>query len=321
MTVRDRLDLYPPLTPYRERRLAVGGGHELYVEECGNPSGQPVLIIHGGPGGGSNPTMRRYHDPKRFRIILFDQRGCGRSTPNASLENNTTPDLIDDIERIRRELDVERWQLFGGSWGSTLALAYAEAHPDRVSAMILRGIFLMTAAELRWFYQDGCSWIHPEAFAEFQRFIPADERGDMIAAYYRRLTSSDLAVRQQAARAWSIWEGTTLSLLPEADRVARFGADAYALAFARIESHYFVNGGFLRRDGELLQEAHRLDGIPGIIVHGRYDVVTPVKNAVALSEVWRDAELRIVSDAGHAMTEPGIVHELVRATRAFSTLA
>jgi proline iminopeptidase len=174
---------------------------------------------------------------------------------------------------------------------------------------------------LRWFYQDGCSWIHPEAFAEFQRFIPADERGDMIAAYYRRLTSSDLAVRQQAARAWSIWEGTTLSLLPEADRVARFGADAYALAFARIESHYFVNGGFLRRDGELLQEAHRLDGIPGIIVHGRYDVVTPVKNAVALSEVWRDAELRIVSDAGHAMTEPGIVHELVRATRAFSTLA
>jgi len=321
MTVRDRLDLYPPLTPYRERRLAVGGGHELYVEECGNPSGQPVLIIHGGPGGGSNPTMRRYHDPKRFRIILFDQRGCGRSTPNASLENNTTPDLIDDIERIRRELDVERWQLFGGSWGSTLALAYAEAHPDRVSAMILRGIFLMTAAELRWFYQDGCSWIHPEAFAEFQRFIPADERGDMIAAYHRRLTSSDLAVRQQAARAWSIWEGTTLSLLPEADRVARFGADAYALAFARIESHYFVNGGFLRRDGELLQEAHRLDGIPGIIVHGRYDVVTPVKNAVALSEVWRDAELRIVSDAGHAMTEPGIVHELVRATRAFSTLA
>jgi proline iminopeptidase len=321
MTVRDRLDLYPPLTPYRERRLAVGGGHELYVEECGNPSGQPVLIIHGGPGGGSNPTMRRYHDPKRFRIILFDQRGCGRSTPNASLENNTTPDLIDDIERIRRELDVERWQLFGGSWGSTLALAYAEAHPDRVSAMILRGIFLMTAAELRWFYQDGCSWIHPEAFAEFQRFIPADERGDMIAAYYRRLTSSDLAVRQQAARAWSIWEGTTLSLLPEADRVARFGADAYALAFARIESHYFVNGGFLRRDGELLQEAHRLDGLPGIIVHGRYDVVTPVKNAVALSEVWRDAELRIVSDAGHAMTEPGIVHELVRATRAFSTLA
>ena len=318
MTVRDRLDLYPPLAPYREHWLDVGGHHNLYVEECGNPGGQPVLIIHGGPGGGSNATMRRFHDPDRFRIVLFDQRGCGRSTPNASLEDNTTPDLVDDIERIRRKLGIGRWQLFGGSWGSTLALAYAEAYPERVTAMVLRGIFLLTKAELRWFYQDGCSWIYPEAFSEFQSLIPLDERGDMIAAYHRRLTSDDPDVRLEAARAWSIWEGTTLSLIPEPDRVARFGADAYALAFARIESHYFVNGGFLRRDGELLLEAHRLKGIPGVIVHGRYDVVTPIKSAALLHQAWPDSELRVVADAGHAMTEPGIVHELIRATRKFS---
>ena len=319
MTVRDRLDLYPPLSPYREHRLAVGGGHTLYVEECGNPAGQPVVILHGGPGGGSNPTMRRFHDPERYRIVLFDQRGCGRSTPYASLEENTTSDLVADIERIRIELGIERFQLFGGSWGSTLALAYAETHPERVSAMILRGIFLLTKAELHWFYQEGCSWIYPEAFAEFQRPIPPEERGDMIAAYHRRLTSPDASVRYAAARAWSIWEGTTLSLIPEPDRVARFGADHYALAFARIESHYFVNGGFLRRDGELLHQAGRLHQIPGVIVHGRYDVVTPVRNAVALNKAWPNSDLRIVADAGHAMTEPGIVHELVRATRKFAT--
>ncbi|HET6390214.1 prolyl aminopeptidase [Hyphomicrobium sp.] len=319
MTVRDRLDLYPPLSPYREHRLAVGGGHTLYVEECGNPAGQPVVILHGGPGGGSNPTMRRFHDPERYRIVLFDQRGCGRSTPYASLEENTTSDLVADIERIRIELGIERFQLFGGSWGSTLALAYAETHPERVSAMILRGIFLLTKAELHWFYQEGCSWIYPEAFAEFQRPIPPEERGDMIAAYHRRLTSPDASVRYAAARAWSIWEGTTLSLIPEPDRVARFGADHYALAFARIESHYFVNGGFLRRDGELLHQAGRLHQIPGVIVHGRYDVVTPVRNAVALNKAWPNSDLRIVVDAGHAMTEPGIVHELVRATRKFAT--
>ena len=318
MTVRDRLDLYPPLAAHREHWLEVGRGHILYVEECGNPNGVPVLIVHGGPGGGSNPTMRRFHDPDRFRIILFDQRGCGRSIPNASLENNTTPDLIEDIERIRTKLGIRRWQLFGGSWGSTLALAYAEAYPERVTAMVLRGIFLLTKAELSWFYQDGCSWIYPEAYCEFQRLIPLDERHDIIAAYYRRLTSSDPIVRLDAARAWSIWEGTTLSLIPEPDRVARFGADAYALAFARIESHYLVNNGFLRCDGELLLEAHRIKGIPGVIVHGRYDVVTPIKSATLLNEAWSNSELRIVADAGHAMTEPGIVNELVRATRKFS---
>lgn len=319
MTVRDRLDLYPPIGPYREHRLPVSGGHTLYVEECGNPDGQPVLIVHGGPGGGSNPTMRRYHNPDHYRIVLFDQRGCGRSTPYASLENNTTHDLVNDIECIRKELDIDRWQLFGGSWGSTLALAYAEAHPDRVTALILRGTFLLTNAELRWFYQDGCSWIFPEAFAEFQRLIPLTERDDMIGAYHRRLTSDDPATQLAAARAWSTWEGTTLSLIPEPERVARFGIDTYALAFARIESHYFVNRGFFRRDGELLLNAGRLRGIPGIIVHGRYDVVTPVRNAVLLHGAWPDSELRIVSAAGHAMTEPGIVHELIRATCTYST--
>ncbi len=282
------------------------------------PNGQPVLIVHGGPGGGSNPTMRRFHDPDRYRIVLFDQRGCGRSTPNASLDNNTTQDLVEDIERIRTELGIESWQLFGGSWGSTLALAYAEAYPERVSAMILRGIFLVTKAELRWFYQDGCSWIYPEAFADFQRPIPVAERDDMVAAYHRRLTSNDLEVRLAAARAWSVWEGTTLSLIPEPERVARFGADGYALAFARIESHYFVNGGFFHRDGELLLSAGRLKGIPGVIVHGRYDVVTPAKSAVLLNQAWPGSELRIVADAGHAMTEPGIIHELIRATRNYA---
>src|SRR3954452_4504375 len=195
MTVRDRLDLYPPLAPYREHRLAVGDGHTLFIEECGHPDGQPALVLHGGPGGGSNPTMRRFHNPEHYRIVLFDQRGCGRSTPNASLESNTTPDLIDDIERIRKLLGIRRWQLFGGSWGSTLALAYAETYPERVSSLVLRGIFLLTEAELRWFYQDGCSWIFPEAFAGFKRLIPPQERHDMIAAYHRRLTSKDAGVR------------------------------------------------------------------------------------------------------------------------------
>lgn len=318
MSVRDRLDLYLPLAPNREYRFAVGGGHVIHVEECGNRHGQPALILHGGPGGGSNPTMRRYHDPERYRIVLFDQRGCGRSTPHASIEKNTTPDLIADIERIRESLGIERWQLFGGSWGSTLALAYAETHPERVSALILRGIFLVTKAELRWFYQEGCSWLFPEAFEEYQSFIPPDERHDMIGAYHRRLTSADTGLQLEAARRWSVWEGTTLSLIPEPQRVERFAVEAYALAFARLESHYFVNGGFFRRDGELLLEAGRLRKIPGVIVHGRYDVVTPVRSAVLLNSAWPQSELRIVADAGHAMTEPGIVHELVRATRQFS---
>ncbi len=305
------------MQPYREHRLSVGGGHTVYVEECGNPAGQAALVVHGGPGGGSNPVMRRYHDASKYRIILFDQRGCCRSTPNAELGYNTTQDLVADMERIRALLGVERWQLFGGSWGSTLALAYAEAHPARVTALLLRGVFLLTKAELDWFYQDGASWVFPEAFANFQKPIPEVERADMIAAYHKRLTGRDVAKRLEAARSWSMWEGATLSLMPESERVARFGADIYAIAFARIESHYFANRGFFARDGELLLNAGRLAGIPGVIVHGRYDVVTPVRSALRLNEAWPISELRIVPDAGHAMTEPGIIHELVRATRRF----
>jgi proline iminopeptidase len=293
----------------------VGDGHELYFEECGNPAGEPALLVHGGPGGGSNETMRRYHDPRHYRIILFDQRGAGRSTPHASLEANTTWHLVADVERLREHLGVRRWQLFGGSWGSTLSLAYAETHPERVTSLILRGIFLLRRAELLWFYQEGCSWIYPDAWEQFVRPIPQAERGDMIGAYHKRLTGADTRIRLEAAKAWSVWEGTTLAMHVDPERVRRFAADSYALAFARIECHYFVNRGFLASDTQLLDEAHRIAAIPGTIVHGRYDVVTPVRSAFDLAKVWPRAELRVVQDAGHAMTEPGIVHELVAATR------
>ncbi len=317
MTVHERLTLYPPIEPHRTGMLDVGDGHAMYFEECGNPRGQPALLLHGGPGGGCNPTMRRFHDPEHYRIILFDQRGCGRSTPNAALEANTTWHLVADMERLRQALGIARWQVFGGSWGSTLALAYAQRHPDRVDSLVLRGIFLVRRAELEWFYQQGCSWIYPDAFAAFESVIPPAERGDLIAAYHKRLTDPDPHVVLAAAKAWSVWEGSTLSLVPDAERIRTFGADAYAVAFARIECHYFVNAGFFATDGQLLTDAGRLAGIPGVIIHGRYDVVTPVKNAWDLKAVWPGAELRIVPDAGHAMSEPGIAHELVSATRRF----
>ena len=321
MSARERLVLYPPLEPYRSARLDVGAGHQIYFEECGNPNGKPVLVVHGGPGGGCNPTMRRYHDASRYRIVLFDQRGCGRSLPHASLDNNTTWDLVDDMERLRIHLGIERWQLFGGSWGSTLALAYAETHPRRVSDLILRGIFLLRREELRWFYQAGCGWLFPESFEEFKKIIPPEERGDMIAAYYKRLTHPSREVQIAAARAWSVWEGSTLSLMQDPERIKLFGADNYAIAFARIECHYFINRGFFERDDQLLADAHRIRHLPCTIVHGRYDVVTPVKSAWDLSLVWPEADLRIIGDAGHAMTEPGIVHELVGATRRHASAA
>ncbi len=318
MSARERHGLYPPIEPYAQGRLAVGDGHEIYYEESGNPDGIPALVVHGGPGGGSNSTMRRYHDPERYRIILFDQRGCGRSTPHASIDANTTWHLVDDMERLRHRLAVRRWQLFGGSWGSTLSLAYAETHPERVSGMILRGIFLLRRRELEWFYQEGCSWIFPEAFEAYQRLIPPHERADMITAYHHRLTDPDRRLQIEAARAWSVWEGATLSLVPDPDRIRMFGAESYAVAFARIECHYFVNRGFFEEDGQLLANAGRLKDIPGVIVHGRYDVVTPFKSAWDLKRAWPRAELRVVPDAGHAMTEPGIIHELVSSTRLFS---
>jgi proline iminopeptidase len=301
--------------------LRVSPLHQIHFEECGNRNGKPVLIVHGGPGGGSNATMRRFHDPAQYRIVLFDQRGCGRSTPHASLEDNTTWHLVADMEQLREHLGISRWQLMGGSWGSTLSLAYAQRHPERVTDLILRGIFLLRRAELDWFYQEGCSWLFPDAFDAYAKVIPAGERNSMMEAYYHRLTHRDPQVQLEAARAWSIWEGTTLSLQQDPERIKLFSADAYAIAFARIECHYFVNRGFFSRDDELLAGADRLRGTPGTIVHGRYDVVTPLKSAFDLKKVWPEADLRVVPDAGHAMTEPGIIHELVAATRRHSTIS
>ncbi|MFN3743413.1 MAG: prolyl aminopeptidase [Hyphomicrobiaceae bacterium] len=318
MSAREQFGLYAPIEPYRTGRLPVGDGHEVYFEECGNRDGKPVLLVHGGPGGGSNPTMRRYHDPAHYRIILFDQRGCGRSTPHASLDENTTPHLLDDMERLRRHLEIERWQLMGGSWGATLAIAYAERYPERVRELVLRGIFLLREAEIHWFYEDGCSWLFPEAYETFLSVLPEDERHDPLPAYHRRLTHPDPRIQIEAARAWCIWEASTMALRPDPMRLRAFSSDSYALAFARIECHYFMNRGFLEADGQLLRDAHRLAGIPGAIIQGRYDVVTPARSAVELYRAWPGSSLHIVPDAGHAMTEPGIIHELVAATRAFS---
>ncbi len=320
MTQPNRKQLYPELAPYRDGLLPVSALHSIYYEECGNPDGKAVLMVHGGPGGGANAIMRRFHDPSRYRIILFDQRGCGRSRPYASIEENTTQHLIADMEALRSHLGVERWQLCGGSWGSTLSLAYAQTHPERVTELILRGIFLLRRAELEWFYQEGCNWIFPEAYEDFSAPIPPAERSDMIAAYHRRLTGPESEEQRAAARAWSAWEGTTLSLAMDPERVRTFSEDRYALAFARIESHYFVNGGFLGEDGQLLKDAHKIRHIPGVIIHGRYDAITPVRNAWDLKRAWPEADLRIVPDAGHAMTEAGIAHEIVDAAERFSQL-
>ena len=321
MTQDARHTLYAPIDPYRTGRLAVGDGHEIYFEESGNRRGKPVVLVHGGPGGGTNPAMRRYHDPERYRIILFDQRGCGQSTPHAGIENNSTWHLVADMERLREQLGISRWQLFGGSWGSTLSLAYAQTHPDRVTELVLRGIFTLRRSELNWFYQEGADWVYPDTFEAYREFIPLEERGDMIAAYYRRLAGSDPALRLAAAKVWSRWEGSALSLIPDPERVRQFGADDYALAFARIECHYFVNKGFFETDDQLIRNAGRIRHIPGIIVHGRYDMCTPLKIGWDLHKAWPEADFRIVADAGHAMSEPGIIHELIAASRQFASNA
>ncbi len=309
--------LYPAIEPYRTGRLKVTGPHELYYEESGNPAGKPVIFLHGGPGGGSDAKYRRFFDPSAYRIILFDQRGCGQSTPHACLEENTTWDLVADIERLREHLGVDRWVVFGGSWGSTLALAYAETHPTSVLALVLRGIFLLRKQEIDWFYQRGCSAIYADAWEEYLRPIPEDERGDLLHAYHKRLTSDDEAVRLDAARAWSVWEGSTSKLLPDLDMIKRFSGDRFAEAFARIECHYFVNKGFFDRDDQLLANVDRVRNIPAVIVQGRYDVVCPMESAWALHKAWPEAEFVIVPDAGHSMHEPGITRALVSATNKF----
>ncbi|WP_206365456.1 prolyl aminopeptidase [Siculibacillus lacustris] len=312
-----RHSLFPEIVPHTVGRLKVSELHELHWEECGNPAGKPVVCLHGGPGGGITETMRRLHDPAAYRIVLFDQRGCGASTPHAELAENTTWDLVADIERLRVHLGIERWQVYGGSWGSTLALAYAETHPDKVSELILRGIFTLRRKELLWFYQEGASLIFPDLFAAYRDFIPEAERDDLISAYHRRLTGPDEAVRLEAARRWATWEGATLSLLPDPARVASFGADRFALAFARIECHFFMNRGFFDADDQLIRDATRLKDIPGVIVHGRYDMCTPLFIGWDLSRMWPEADFHIVDDAGHTITEPGIVHRLVEATERF----
>lgn len=309
--------LYPEIEPYEHGMLDVGDGHRVYWELCGNPRGKPVVFLHGGPGGGCTPTQRRYFDPEKYRILLFDQRGCGRSTPYASLEANTTWHLVADIERLREMLGVDKWMVFGGSWGSTLALAYAETHPDRVSEIVLRGIFTLRRAELLWYYQEGASWLFPDKWERFLAPIPEEERGDLMAAYRRRLTHEDPAVRQEAAQAWSLWEGETITLLPDQGYSDQFGDGHYALAFARIENHYFVNEGFFE-EGQLIRDAHKLRNIPAVIIQGRYDVATPAKTAWDLHRAWPEAKFIMVPDAGHAATEPGIAHHLVEATDAFA---
>ncbi|MBI3951204.1 MAG: prolyl aminopeptidase [Acidobacteria bacterium] len=314
------MELFPPIEPYNEFFLKVSDLHTIHVEECGNPGGKPVVFLHGGPGGGIDPIYRQYFNPEKWRVVLFDQRGCGKSTPFAELRENTTWDLVSDIERIRTELGIDRWVVFGGSWGSTLSLAYAETHPDRVKGLILRGIFMLRQKELLWFYQEGANYIYADAWEYYLAPIPEEERGDLMRAFYKRLTSEDRQTRMEAAKAWSIWEGSTSKLFPDQGLIEKFGGDEFAEAFARIECHYFVNKGFFDPDDQLLRNVDRIRPIPGVIVQGRYDVVCPMISAWKLHRAWPEAELHIIPDAGHSMTEPGIRSKLVEYTEKYSEL-
>jgi proline iminopeptidase len=310
-------ELYPAIEPYHQGKLKVSELHTIHFEESGNPNGKPAVFLHGGPGGGITPMYRQYFDPQKWRIVIFDQRGCGQSTPYAELRENTTWDLVSDIEKLREHLGIDKWLVFGGSWGSTLSLAYSQTHSDRVTGLILRGIFMLRQKELRWFYQEGTSNIFPDAWEEYLKPIPEHERDDLISAYHKRLTSEDKQVRLEAARAWSVWEGSTSKLLPSAKTITRFGEDDFAEAFARIECHYFVNKGFFASENQLLENVDRIRHIPTVIVHGRYDVVCPVISAWELHHVFPESELIIVPDAGHSMTEPGIQTALLDATDRF----
>jgi proline iminopeptidase len=302
--------LYPQIEPFDQRLLDVGDGHRVYVEQCGHPQGMPVIVLHGGPGGGCSPAMRRYFDPSVYRVILFDQRGCGRSRPHASVEANTTGHLIADIELIRRTLQIDSWIVFGGSWGATLALLYAQTHPDRAAHLVVRGVFLMTQAELQWFYGGGAGCFWPELWRDFAGMVPEDERGDLIAAYHKRLFSGDLMVETRFSRAWAAWENALASIDHDGP-LGEAPAD-YARAFARLENHYFRHDGFLEEDGQVLRDLPRLRDVPGVIVQGRYDMICPPISAWKLSQGWGRADLRIIPVAGHALSEPGISAELVR---------
>lgn len=311
---RPRRDLFPEIESYASGWMSTGGPHEVWYEESGNPQGRPVVVLHGGPGGAVNPGMRRFFDPKKWRIVMFDQRGCGKSKPNASLDDNTTWTLIEDIERLRELLGIDRWAVFGGSWGSTLAMAYAITHPERVQSLLLRGIFLLTKPELRWFYQEGASNIFPDAWERFVEPITEDERHDLMGAYYKRLTGPDKAERDRCAVAWSSWEGETVSVQGPDARPDKFADPEFAVAFARIECWYFMNGGFFPEENWILRNVARMRHIPAWIAQGRFDVVTPISGAWSLHRAWPEAKLDVIADAGHASTEPGIVDSLIRAT-------
>lgn len=310
---------YPQIEAYDSGTLSVSPLHTLYYEQAGNPNGKPVVFLHGGPGGGVSPDYRRFFNPDKYRIILFDQRGCGKSTPHAELEENTTWHLVADIERLRVHLDIDQWQVFGGSWGSTLALAYAQTHPEAVTELVLRGIFLCRQSELNWYYQDGASHIYPDRFEPYRDHIPAAEQGDLMAAYHKRLTSKDEATRLAAAAHWTHWEMTTSKLITPEEEIQKEEDPKFALAFARIENHYFTNKIFME-DGALLKPENiaKIRHIPCVIVHGRYDVVCPVKSAWELHKAWPESVLKIIPDAGHASTQPGILDALIQATDAFA---
>ena len=315
--MNDYRSLYPEIEPHQTGMLAVGDGHQMYYEECGNPQGKPAVYVHGGPGGGSNAGQRRVFDPQKYRIILFDQRGCGKSTPTASLEHNTTWDLVADMEKLRKHLSIERWQVCGGSWGSTLSLAYAQTHPTKVSELILRGIFTLRKTELDWYYLGGAANLFPDEWEKFVQPIPLSERGDLLNAYYRQLTSDDKATQIAAARAWSVWEGSTINLLQRPGQIEHFASEDFAVAFSRIECHYFVNKGFFESDGWLIANVEPIRHLPTVIIQGRYDVCTPMTTAWDLHKALPEADFHIVPDAGHAFDEPGIADRLVRTTDAY----
>jgi len=310
--------LYPPIDPYATGHLDVGDGHTIYYERCGKPGGKPAVFLHGGPGGGISPDHRRLFDPQFYDVLLFDQRGCGRSTPYADLHANTTWHLVADIEKLRHVAGVEKWLVFGGSWGSTLALAYAETHPQHVSELVVRGVYTVTKAEIDWYYQFGVSEMFPEKWQRFLAPIPPDERHDMVTAYHKRLNAEDRAQQLEAAQAWSIWEGETITLLPNAQYTKAFSDAHFALAFARIENHFFYHNAWLE-DGQLLRDAYKLHGIKGTIVHGRYDMPCPARYAYQLHQAWPDADYHLIEGAGHAFNEPGILDALIRATDKFAT--
>jgi proline iminopeptidase len=305
--------LYPPIEPYATGTIDVGDGHNVYYERCGTPGAKPAVFLHGGPGGGMSANHRRLFDPAAYDVMLFDQRGCGQSTPHAALHANTTWHLVDDIERLRQVAGVDKWLVFGGSWGSTLALAYAQTHPGKVSELIVRGVYTVTPAEIAWYYQFGVSEMFPDKWERFETLIPENERHDMVAAYRKRLTGSDASVQLQAAKAWSIWEGETITLLPSQDLSSAFADEHFALAFARIENHYFSHGAWLEEE-QLLRNAARLHGIKGTIVHGRYDMPCPARYAYQLHKAWPQADFHLIEGAGHAYNEPGILDALINAT-------